>query len=125
MKNDITLGKICNTLRVVWGSMWRKGFIFKYQVSGFQVPGTETMTLRQDRILRVLSSIAVGIMAFCLTVPAAMLFGGILFRSSLESDVLFPPHLVILISVSILVGIAVGILAGRKYYGYLGKKLGR
>jgi uncharacterized membrane protein AbrB (regulator of aidB expression) len=83
------------------------------------------MNSRQDHILRVLASIAVGAVAFCLTVPAAMLLGGILCRPWLKNDVLFPPQLAILILVSIAAGIALGIAAGRKYYDHPGKKQGQ
>jgi hypothetical protein len=94
-------------------------------VSGLGTLDADPMNSRQDHILQVLSSIAVGSMAFCLTVPAAMFLGGILFRPWLRSDVLFPPQLMILILVSIVAGIALGSFAGRKYYDHLGKKQGQ
>ena len=98
--------------------MWRKDFN-KHQLQ--KVPGAEKMISRQGHILRILSSIAVGIMALCLTVPAAMLFGGILFHPWLKSDILFPPQLAILIMSSTGIGLVIGIVAGTKYFRYLGK----
>jgi hypothetical protein len=82
------------------------------------------MNSRQDRILRALSSIAVGTMAFCLTVPAVMFLGTILFSPWLRSDRLFPPQLAALILGAIVVGVAVGVAVGKRYHCRPGKKHG-
>ena len=85
------------------------------------MPGVETMNSRQDHILRVLSSITVGTMAFCLTVPTVMILGGILFAPWLRSDSFFPTQLAVLIFVSIAAGVVMGVAVGTKYYRYTGK----
>lgn len=81
----------------------------------------KNMNSRQDRILRVLMSIAVGTMAFCLTVPLLLIAGGILmgWLGLLEGDGLIPPGFAVLFLISILVGLVVAIFAGRKYYRYV------
>jgi hypothetical protein len=76
---------------------------------------------RQERILRVLSSIAVGAMAFLIAFPLVLLVGGVLLGPR-QSDILIPPQLVILLLISTLVGLIVAIFAGTKYYRYLEKK---
>lgn len=82
------------------------------------------MVYRQKRILNLLSSIIVGLMAFCVTLPLLLLVGGILL-GPLESDVLLPPQLAVLFLVSVLVALVVGVSAGRKYYRYLEREKGR
>jgi hypothetical protein len=67
------------------------------------------------RILNLSSSVMVGLMAFCLTLLLTLPVGGILL-GPLESDALLPPQLAILFLVSVLVGLVVAVLAGRKYY---------
>jgi hypothetical protein len=78
---------------------------------------------RQDRILRVLMSIAVGTIAFCLTVPIVLVLGGMLFGALgwLDGGGLIPPGFAILFSVAILAGLMVGVITGRKYYPYMEK----
>jgi hypothetical protein len=76
------------------------------------------MNSRRNRILRVLSSIAGGIMAFCLSFPAAMLLGALLLRPQ-QRDTFFSPEVVGLFLLSSLVACAVAVLAGMKYYRYL------
>jgi len=70
---------------------------------------------RQRHILRVLSSICVGIMVFCIALPILLLVGGIVPGPS-ESDVLIPPSLVGLIIISVVVSVITAIHAGKKYY---------
>jgi hypothetical protein len=79
------------------------------------------MSSRQDHILRVLSSIAVGTMAFCLTVPAAVLFGALIVDLP-EGHAFFSPQDAILILISIAAGATVGMIVGKIYYDSLGKK---
>ena len=76
---------------------------------------------RQRHILRVLSSIFVGIMAFCITLPILLLLGGILLGPS-DSEDLIPPELATLFLISIMLGLVVGVLVSVKYYRYLGKQ---
>jgi len=83
------------------------------------------MNSRQDHILKIFSSIAVGTMAFCLTVLAAMLFGSKLFAPWLKSDRWFPPQFVFLVLVSLIAGVVVGVGFGTKYYHRLEKKHGQ
>jgi hypothetical protein len=67
------------------------------------------MRSRQHHILRVLSSIAVGTMGFCLTGPAALLLGGILFGLWLDSGVLLPARLAFLFIISAFAGVVLGL----------------
>jgi hypothetical protein len=73
------------------------------------------MNSRREHILRVLSSIAVGIMAFCLTLPAAIFLGALLFDFP-EGHALFSSEDVVLFSVSILLAGIAAISVGIKYY---------
>jgi hypothetical protein len=80
------------------------------------------MNSRQSRILQVLLSIAVGAIAFGLTVPVVHLLGGILLGSLglLEGDGLIPTGFAVLFLISTLVGLIVAAFVAIKYYHYLG-----
>jgi hypothetical protein len=82
------------------------------------------MTARQNHILRVLSSIAVGAIAFCVTLPLVLILGAVLLFPFLpmESAAFFPPEFVVLFLTSTLVGIIVARFVGIQYYRYLGKR---
>lgn len=82
------------------------------------------MNSRQDRILRMLMSIAVGTMAFCLTVPLVLIVSGILMGSLglLDGEGLIPPGFAVLFLISIAVGLTAAIFSGRKYYRYIEKR---
>jgi hypothetical protein len=77
----------------------------------------------QDRILRVLLSIAVGTIAFCLTVPIVLVLGGMLFGALgwLDGEGLIPTGFAVLFLVGILGGLTVGTFAGIKYYRHMEK----
>ena len=81
------------------------------------------MKSKQRHILRVLSSIAVGIMAFCLTLVTVLIVGGILLSPFLpkENPAFFPPEFAVLFLITTLGGLIVGIFVGTKYYRYLEK----
>lgn len=81
------------------------------------------MNDRQDRILKVSMSLAVGTIAFCLTVPVVLVLGGMVFGALgwLDGQGLIPTGFAVLFLVAILAGLAVGVLAGRRYYRYLEK----
>jgi hypothetical protein len=66
-------------------------------------------------------SVAVGTIAFCLTVPIVLVLGGMLFGSLglLDGEGLIPAGFAILFLVAILVGPAIGILVGIKYFRYI------
>jgi hypothetical protein len=78
------------------------------------------MDARQSQFTRVVSSIAVGIVAFCATAFLALLVGGVLV-GQLPSDALIPPELQVLFLISSIVGLILGVIAGVKYYRYTGK----
>jgi hypothetical protein len=82
------------------------------------------MNSRQDRILKVSMSIAVGTMAFCLTVPAVLVLGGIVFGylGWLDGAGLVPTGFAILFLISLLIGLIVGIFAAIKYYQHIEKR---
>lgn len=79
------------------------------------------MNSRQSRTLMVLMSIAVGTIAFCLTVPLVLIIGGILmgWLGLLEGEGLIPTGFAVLFLISISVGLIVGVLVGIKYYRYM------
>ena len=80
------------------------------------------MNSRQNRIVRMLSSITVGIIAFCLTLPLVIFLGSI-FLSPPQGHAFFSAQDAILFLISIFVGLTVAIFVGIKYYRYLGKSL--
>jgi len=59
-------------------------------------------------------------MAFLITLPLVLLVGGILL-GPLESDVLVPPEVAIVVLISILVGLILAVFVEIKYYHYLEK----
>ena len=71
----------------------------------------------------MLSSIAVGTIAFCLTLLLVLILGAILLFQLLlvESGAFFPPEFVVLFLVSILLGSIVAGFVGTKYYRFLEK----
>lgn len=79
------------------------------------------MNSRQDRTLRVFMSIAVGTIAFCLTVPVLSILGGILMSrlGLLDGGGLIPTGLAVLFLISISIGLIVGVLVEIKYYRYM------
>jgi hypothetical protein len=81
---------------------------------------------RQGRILKVSMSVAVGTIAFCLTVPIVLVLGGMLFGwfGLLDGEGLIPAGFAILFLIAILVGLAIGILVGIKYYRYVENREG-
>jgi hypothetical protein len=78
------------------------------------------MYSRQKRIAQVISSVAIGILGFCLTMPLVILMGGILL-GPLEGHAFFSPRDATLFLTSILVGLTVAFFVGIKYYRYLEK----
>jgi hypothetical protein len=70
---------------------------------------------RQRHILRVLSSICVGIMAFCVFFPIVFLVGAILV-SEPEGSAFFSPQEGILFVISILVGLSAASYIGTRHY---------
>jgi hypothetical protein len=78
------------------------------------------MDFRQHLISRVISSTAVCIFAFCLTFPLVGLLGNILFNPQ-QGHAFFSPQEATLFLISFLMGLTVGIVAGIKYYRFLGK----
>ena len=76
------------------------------------------MTDRQNRILNVSMSIAIGTISFCLTVPVILLLGGMLFGSLgwLDGEGLLPAGFAVLFFVAILIGLTGGVFAGIRYY---------
>ena len=68
-------------------------------------------------------SIAVGTIAFCLTVPILLVLGGMLFGwlGLLDGEGLIPAGFAVLFLIAILVGLSVGVFVGIKYYGYIEK----
>ena len=79
------------------------------------------MNSNQDRILKVSMSIAVGIIAFCVTVPIVLVLGGMLFSALgwLNGDGLIPTGFAVLFLIAIFVGVIVGIIVGIRYYRYM------
>jgi hypothetical protein len=73
---------------------------------------------RQRQVLRVLSSICVGIMAFCVSFFLAFLLGAILIGSP-EGYAFFSPQEGILFLVSAIVGLVTATFIGRNYFLYL------
>ena len=66
-------------------------------------------------------SIAVGTIVFCLTVPIVLVLGSILFGAFgwLDGGGLIPTGFAVLFVFSVLMGLTVAILTGRKYYRHL------
>jgi hypothetical protein len=81
------------------------------------------MDSRQKRITQVLSSIAIGIVGFCLTVPMVILMGGILL-GPLEGHAFFSTRDAVLFLISLLVALIVAVFVGTRYYLYL-ERIGR
>ena len=82
------------------------------------------MNSRQDHILRVSMSVAVGTIAFCLTVPIVLVVGGMLFGALgwLDGEGLIPPGFAVLFLIAVVVGLMIGVLVGRKYFQYIEKR---
>jgi hypothetical protein len=68
-------------------------------------------------------SIAVGAIAFCLTVLLVLVLGGILMGrvGLLDGEGLIPTGTAVLFLIAILMGLLAGIVAGIKYYWYTEK----
>jgi hypothetical protein len=68
-------------------------------------------------------SIAVGTIAFCLTVPLVLVVGGVVFGSLglLDGEGLLPTGFAVLFLVGILGGLTAGTFAGIKYYRHMEK----
>ena len=83
------------------------------------------MSSRQDRILRVLSRICVGIVAFCLTLMLVLILGVILLSLFLPMDsaAFFHPEVIVLLLFAILVGWMVAVLEGIRHFRYTGKRI--
>ncbi|HEU4744703.1 MAG TPA: hypothetical protein VFS61_05670 [Anaerolineales bacterium] len=77
------------------------------------------MNSRQKLITKVITSIAIGIIGFCLTMPIVILSGGLLFGPP-EGHAFFSPRDAGLFLTSILVGLAVAVFVGIKYHLHLG-----
>lgn len=73
------------------------------------------MSSRQRHILRVLSSICVGIMAFCVSFFLAFLLGAILVGPP-EGYAFFSEQEVVLFLVATIIGIVTAVIAGRNYF---------
>lgn len=82
------------------------------------------MNSRQDRTLRVLMSIAVGAIAFCLTDLVVLVVVGILMSwlGLLEGEGLITTGSAVLFLISSLVGLIVGVFVGIKSDRYMEKK---
>lgn len=68
----------------------------------------------------MLSSIAVGAMAFLIAFPLVLLMGGMLL-GPLETEAFLPPQLILLLAVSALIALFLAIFAGIKYYRFISK----
>ena len=77
------------------------------------------MNSRHKLIPKVITSIAIGIVGLCLTMPMVILLGGLLFGLP-EGHAFFSLRDAGLFLTSILVGLAVAGFVGIKYYLYLG-----
>ena len=75
----------------------------------------------QHHILRVLSSVCMGIIAFCIALPLLLIMGASLLLPffTVDGAAFFPPEFVVLLLISFLVAIIVAVLAGKKYYRHL------
>jgi hypothetical protein len=133
---NITLGEICNTLRVVWGrkACGRRvlviscllkqenkmpGWHTKFSSSGLgRCPPGWNMNNRQRHLLCVLASICLGSMAFCLTLLLAFVLEAILLSllGLLEGNGFVPPEFAVLFLISTLVGIIAAHLVELNYY---------
>ena len=81
----------------------------------------DVMNSRQKRITQVLSSIAIGIVGFCLTMPMVILMGGILL-GPVEGHAFFSKRDAVLFLISILLGLIVAGFVGTRYYRFLNKE---
>ena len=73
------------------------------------------MNSRQNCIAQFLSSVAIGIVGFCMTMPIVILLGGLLL-GPLEGHAFFSTRDAILFLISILLGLIVAVFVGIKYY---------
>ena len=79
------------------------------------------MQPRQRHIIRVLSSVCVGSIAFCITLLVVFLVGSILLSllELMKGDGFFSPESVILFLISTLVALIIAVVVGIKYAGYV------
>lgn len=79
------------------------------------------MKNRRAQILRVYSSITLGIGGFLLTVPLTIFLGALLLDPSEQGHAFFSPQEVVLFLISIFAGLIVAVVVGVKNYRYQGK----
>ncbi len=78
------------------------------------------MNSRQSQILRVLLSIAIGILVFCAATFLAFL-SGVILLGLLQIDFILSFQLAVLFLISSIVGLILAISVGVKYYRDTGK----